>query len=396
MAMRERQELAGRVHVVLRDPAGHVVERRQVNNLITTAGRRLLADALTGTVQIDSQSLRIVVGSSGATPTAADTALGAQVDGAPAQILPPKETSDSGSVRVVATISATLPATGAAAPQQLQEAGIVIALPDRPPVLYNHVTFPVITRSRQPGNDLELGGDVLMGDPYVKANPGDIIRAQDWNDLQSQARDEIHGHLHTGGDQGKLLTGASIDPATTLKVAELEVTGDLLAKTRRLLDEIDKIMARLTTLEARTASTGPLTVDGDLNLGNSAVFFLKTDHPWRDPSLANVATIQNASNPNYNALMIVGRQTGSRRDVKLWDYLQVNGALDVTGIIQAGNLIAMSDHEIWLRGPTDGNHGLSYRTRDIDGPLLWGFSSGGGTANGKVAMNWRSDGTVTI
>lgn len=27
-----------------------------------------------------------------------------------------------------------------------------------------------------------------MADPYLKKDPGDIIRAQDWNDMQSRAR----------------------------------------------------------------------------------------------------------------------------------------------------------------------------------------------------------------
>jgi hypothetical protein len=145
--MRERQELAGRVSIVLRDPDGRVVQSRQVNNLITTAGRTLLANALTGAVQVQSQYLKINLGSSSTAPTAADTALGAQVDSVPAQIIAPKVVTEAGATRVVATVTATLPATGSATPQQLQEAGIVITLPGQAPVLYNHVTFPVITRA---------------------------------------------------------------------------------------------------------------------------------------------------------------------------------------------------------------------------------------------------------
>ncbi len=145
--MRERQELAGRVSIVLRDPAGRVVERRQVDNLITTAGRTLLANALTGVVQVQSQYLTVDVGSSSTTPNEADTALGARVDSAPAQIMAPKVVTAGGTTRVVATVSAMLPATGTAEPQQLQEAGIVVTLPGQTPVLYNHVTFPVITRA---------------------------------------------------------------------------------------------------------------------------------------------------------------------------------------------------------------------------------------------------------
>ena len=160
MAMRERQELAGRVSIVLRDPARGEVARYRFDNLITSAGRTLLANALTGAVQIQSQYLSIDVGTGTVAPAVTDTALNARADGAAAQIGPPKLVSDAGGQRVVATVSATLPATGAAAAQALTEAGIAIALPGAAPVLYNRVVFPVISRA---GNlEMTLSWEVMF------------------------------------------------------------------------------------------------------------------------------------------------------------------------------------------------------------------------------------------
>lgn len=66
-------------------------------------------------------------------------------------------------------------------------------------------------------------------DAYVRKDPGDIIRSGDWNELQIRAREELREHQHTGGDDGALLQGESIDPATHLTVNTLTATGSLYA-----------------------------------------------------------------------------------------------------------------------------------------------------------------------
>lgn len=142
--MRDKHDLAGRVTIVLHEPGGRVVQERRVNNLITTEGRRLLARLFTGAAQ--RPDLKIAVGSTSGPAAVTDTALGAQLDSAEATVSKLDTVEEKGEQRVVATISATLPATGAAAPQEIREAGIVLAFSGADPVLYNHVTFPVITR----------------------------------------------------------------------------------------------------------------------------------------------------------------------------------------------------------------------------------------------------------
>ncbi|MFZ4410943.1 MAG: hypothetical protein ACOYOH_26610, partial [Paracraurococcus sp.] len=60
--MREKHGIAGRLTVTARDAAGAVVAERQVNNLITTAGRTFLARLLTGGVQVGAAGMAVALG----------------------------------------------------------------------------------------------------------------------------------------------------------------------------------------------------------------------------------------------------------------------------------------------------------------------------------------------
>jgi len=79
-----------------------------------------------------------------------------------------------------------------------------------------------------------------------------------------------------------------------------------------------------------------LDVAGDIHAGNSDLYFTKTDHNHTGfGNTPGYAAIENAS--NYDALMILGRAgTTKGRYVRLWDYLQVNGGLDITGDVGIG------------------------------------------------------------
>jgi hypothetical protein len=94
-----------------------------------------------------------------------------------------------------------------------------------------------------------------------------------------------------------------------------------------------------------TGPQGKLDVRGDIRAGNSDVYFTRTDHNHTGiGNTAGFAAIENAA--NYDALMILGRAGTSRgRYVRLWDYLQVNGGMDVTGnveLLSASNPIRVS------------------------------------------------------
>jgi hypothetical protein len=90
---------------------------------------------------------------------------------------------------------------------------------------------------------------------------------------------------------------------------------------------------------------GKLDVRGDIRAGNSDIYFTEPNHNHTGiGNTAGFAAIENAV--NYGALMILGRAGTTRgRMVRLWDYLQVNGGMDVTGNVEfltASNSIRVS------------------------------------------------------
>jgi hypothetical protein len=99
------------------------------------------------------------------------------------------------------------------------------------------------------------------------------------------------------------------------------------------------------------------TTNGNLSTGSvyvtkSDIYFTKTDHNHTGIGNASGnAAIENAA--NYGALMILGRTMGPAnnltRTVKLWDFLQINGNLEVTGSAAkpgGGAWTALSDRQL--------------------------------------------------
>jgi hypothetical protein len=97
-----------------------------------------------------------------------------------------------------------------------------------------------------------------------------------------------------------------------------------------------------------TEPQGKLDVRGAIYAGNSDIYFTQTDHNHTAiGNTAGFAAIENSA--NYAALMILGRAgTPQGRAVKLWDYLQVNGNLEVTGNVGIGT--ASPDRRLVVRG----------------------------------------------
>jgi hypothetical protein len=98
---------------------------------------------------------------------------------------------------------------------------------------------------------------------------------------------------------------------------------------------------RLTVINGRvgigtTTPEGTLDVRGDIRAGSSDIYFTKTDHNHTGiGNTVGFAAIENSA--NYDGLMILGRAGTARgRSVKLWDYLEVNGSLNVTGNVGIG------------------------------------------------------------
>lgn len=116
-------------------------------------------------------------------------------------------------------------------------------------------------------------------DPYVKRSAGDIIRADDWNEAQVQAREDLARHDHAGGHgaqipregiREKAIDGSRIDPAASVTVQALDVRGELKVNARVLLAEIDGILAGLNTKVSRSGDTvrGSLAITERLAVGN--------------------------------------------------------------------------------------------------------------------------------
>ncbi len=138
MSLKEQHGLSGRLHITLTE-RGRVVGERLVDNLITDAGRQLLARLFAG--QAQASELRIAVGTSAKELDAASATLTVVADARASVVV------DQGAdKRALARVVATLAASGDATPQPIQEAGIVIVLPDSQ-VVYNRVTFPVVNRA---------------------------------------------------------------------------------------------------------------------------------------------------------------------------------------------------------------------------------------------------------
>jgi hypothetical protein len=157
MGNMERHGMKGRLTLVLRDEHGREVERREVDNLITDAGRALVAQFVTGVIQ-GTPRLFIAVGTGKKddtspvnAPDVKDMALSKQVDRAEATVAVKNS---------VATVTATLRAAGSGAVQPLAEAGIQVEVSGRPPVLYNRVTFDVVNKS--PNMEMTLSWEVTF------------------------------------------------------------------------------------------------------------------------------------------------------------------------------------------------------------------------------------------
>jgi len=176
--MREQFNPKGRLTMTLRDPAtSRIVKRHVAYNLVTLAGRQLLAELFSGTINA-FDAIEVVVGNGGipgggaADPTAPapedlvlahDDAGGTEPAPAAmvAELGSPSERDFDGIPRMVTPILATIEVDPGGAPLYLREAGIQFTLPDSGGVvLYNRVTFGLITKD--PDLQLTLSWEIIF------------------------------------------------------------------------------------------------------------------------------------------------------------------------------------------------------------------------------------------
>ncbi len=123
--------------------------------------------------------------------------------------------------------------------------------------------------------------------PYIRKDPGDLMLAADWNEMQVRARSELRNHDHSGADAtlvpregiaDKAIDGSKIDPDSKLTVKDLTVAGPLkVTGTAQLAD----IRATLASF-----SGARLTASGDLGIG--------TDNPENAEGWNRVADVLGA------------------------------------------------------------------------------------------------------
>ena len=108
-------------------------------------------------------------------------------------------------------------------------------------------------------------------DPYVRKEPGDIMLAADWNEMQVRARSELRAHNHSDdaasripreGIADKAIDGSKLDPESKLTLKSLTLAGPLKVSGTSQLADIKAALANF--------SGARLTTTGDLGVGTDA------------------------------------------------------------------------------------------------------------------------------
>ena len=147
MSFTHTHQLGGRLSINIHDHAKNTNETVRVNNLITLSGKKLLAQLLSG----DSDgipSLHIAIGGGDAPANENNVALNQRLDKVKAKMKTIDTTIEGDDTRVVAIVEGELSSTDDMENRKLREAGIVVSIPGKTDTLYNHVTFPVITHTK--------------------------------------------------------------------------------------------------------------------------------------------------------------------------------------------------------------------------------------------------------
>ncbi len=114
---------------------------------------------------------------------------------------------------------------------------------------------------------------------------------------------------------------------------------------------------------------------------------------------------QNTNTIDYGLRFGVGsgEGIGSKRDAGPNQYgLDFYTAFANRMTIQNDGSMRVYDNNIYLRGDTDGNHGLAYRNTVVgiffDGPFLWGYNGGalGTVGPDEISLKWDYTGNVWI
>ncbi len=205
--------------------------------------------------------------------------------------------------------------------------------------------------------------------PYIFKKPNDLIRADDWNDLQVQAQKEIRKHTHEGGADGTQIDTAALkDGAVTYaklnRAAKEEINGGMQslvgderkareterAEFQRKIAELEaKLSAAQTQLTAAQTQLDALKTEmhESFTVGSGAPTLAVSKHglQFRHDGIAHYSIVnqsgalivKDTSNANVKDLMTV---TGSIVDIAV-DTTRAKTlrakSLNVTEELQIGN-----------------------------------------------------------
>ena len=197
-----------------------------------------------------------------------------------------------------------------------------------------------------------------MPEPYLKKGPGDMIRAQDWNEMQVEVRTQVEAHAHTGAaGQGVQLSGAAIAADAVLSVKGLAASDGLSVQGKVILEEIDRLTAGIgaSLPLAGGVVTGELTAAAGLRLADSDIALrggADVNHGlgWYGPAKRFAARDVDGPVLYGNAGGALGTTAGQQRAALVWNSAGVvsvggalgigtetpRGGLDVSGAVYAG------------------------------------------------------------
>jgi len=248
----------------------------------------------------------------------------------------------------------------------------------------------------------------MTTEPFIKANPGDRILADQWNTMQVKLIEEIgrqiSEHTHEGAAAGKKLLGAGIDATAKLSIAELTTSAKLVVKGVDVFDKlatlgttdttlqasVGTLQSNVTTLQSQvgTLQTRATTLEGNVTTLQTKVTQLGTDKLDVTGGTINgsLSVTTSLTVAGHNVMTEVGAlqtQTATQQTAITNLQTQVANKLNVTGGTINGSLsvtssLTVNGRDVLTELNNLGSNKLSLSGGTISGPL---------TVTGRVMTN---------
>ncbi len=260
-----------------------------------------------------------------------------------------------------------------------------------------------------------------MTDPYFKANPGDPILSQHWNDLQVRLIEAIRTHTHEGGTDGMKLGGSGLSSETTLKVMNVEASSDITAKQVKVSGALTvqgiNVADRITGLGNEkfpvTGGTlsGGLSVTGALGIGTTtpqtalhvvsaanAVARIEAGGTGRWAELDLYSTFNVANQRRWNlaaagsGVFAIRQLTDSREELSVPLLINTSGTVNIRNLAVQGNIMPSVGNSAGsgIQFPSDPGGGGG------DQAYIRYFVTGGETTKLRIGIDNDPDDTLGL